>query len=416
MELRRIAERLEAIDPASADQAALAVGLRTVQQMRGQLDTFEADLARRANELHHDGAGPPAADLLTRHNRTSRRRAEQTERRADVLGDAPKVEQQLAKGRISSEHADVLAGAVGRLDEHERTALLDLDSDLAVAAASKTPGQFKRFLDKTVDELKGDDGLDRWERQRSAAKLNMGLDDESGMGWIRAELHPEDYQKTKRAIEDVVVGLRKMPEHEGKRPEHLRALALSMLTSDPSEQALQGVSAAWRRKPALITIVDYDTLTDGIAASGRPAEFADGTPMPVDAVRRLACEANIIPVVLGGDGMPLDVGRAHRLATESQRAALRSIYRTCAVDTCDVPFDACEIHHLVEWSEHDGETNLEDLIPLCQHDHHEVHEGRQRLDLDRSSRQLSVWLPDGSLRCRSLPDLVAERREHRDAA
>jgi hypothetical protein len=413
MDLRGIAQRLQAIDPAAADRAAVAVGLRNIQQMRGQLDSLEGNLTRRAKELHEQGDGPPAADLLTRHNRTSRRRAEQSERRAEVLGEAPQMEKQLAKGRISTEHADALASALGRLDDDERFALFDLDADLAVAAASKTPGQFRRFVDKTIDELKADDGLERWERQRSAARLNMGKNDDTGMGWIYAELHPEDYQSIERSIDDTVAILRHRSEHEGKRPERLRALALVALTGAPTGQIS---AAAWRRKPSLIVGVDYPTLVGGIEATGRPAEFADGSPIPIEAVRRIACEADIIPVVLGGDGMPLDVGRSSRLATPPQRAALRTMYRTCALDDCDIPFDDCDIHHLVEWGEHLGETNLDDLLPLCSRDHHRAHEGGWRLELDPATRELSVWLPDGMLRCRCLPDLVAERGVRPDAA
>ena len=48
----------------------------------------------------------------------------------------------------------------------------------------------------------------------------------------------------------------------------------------------------------------------------------DGTPIPVEVMRRLACEADIVPVVLNGRGEALDVGRTQRLATPAQRDAL----------------------------------------------------------------------------------------------
>ena len=65
--------------------------------------------------------------------------------------------------------------------------------------------------------------------------------------------------------------------------------------------------------------------------------------------RRHACDANIIPAVLDTDGMPVDIGRQNRLASRTQRQALRSMYRTCAIDGCDHHFDQCQIHHLLEW-------------------------------------------------------------------
>ena len=73
--------------------------------------------------------------------------------------------------------------------------------------------------------------------------------------------------------------------------------------------------------------------------------------LPPDTVRRMCCDANIIPIVLGGDGVPLDHGRNRRLATAEQRWALRAMYRTCGHPGCTVRFDDCRIHH-VQWWEH----------------------------------------------------------------
>ncbi len=137
--------------------------------------------------------------------------------------------------------------------------------------------------------------------------------------------------------------------------------------------------------------------------------------MSIAAARRHACDANIIAVVLGGDSMPMDVGRERRLATPEQRHALRSMYRTCAIDGCDAHFDLCHIHHLLQWEE-DGFTDLENLLPLCSFHHHKAHEGRWRLQLDPSTRQLTVTLPNGYVHSISLPDRVDENTRSRPAA
>ena len=91
----------------------------------------------------------------------------------------------------------------------------------------------------------------------------------------------------------------------------------------------------------------------------------------------MACEADIIPVVLGGDGRVVDVGRARRLATADQRRALRATHQTCAAPDCPVRFGDCDIHHLTEWRD-GGATDLDNLIPLCSNHHHFIHEGRWR--------------------------------------
>jgi len=94
----------------------------------------------------------------------------------------------------------------------------------------------------------------------------------------------------------------------------------------------------------------------------------------VSTIRRLCCEANIIPVVFNGKGELLDVGREHRTATRAQRRALRALYRTCAHPHCTVAFDNCRIHH-IHWWENGGRTDLPNMIPLCETHHHQVHEG-----------------------------------------
>jgi hypothetical protein len=101
-----------------------------------------------------------------------------------------------------------------------------------------------------------------------------------------------------------------------------------------------------------------------------------------------------MPIVLNGDGVPVDVGRARRLATRAQRKALRAMYATCAFEGCDVPFDRCQPHHVDPW-EHGGATDLDNLIPVCHRHHHLVHEGRWRIELDPTRRTLTITRPDG---------------------
>ena len=130
---------------------------------------------------------------------------------------------------------------------------------------------------------------------------------------------------------------------------------------------------------AVMVLIDLDAMVDGskTAADGtqRTAETQGGTPLPVETIRRIACEAGIIPIVLNGQGQPLDVGRERRLATRAQRMALRAQYPTCGMDAdCDVPFDDCQIHHIDIWS-NGGRTDLDRMCPGCDQHHHLVHEG-----------------------------------------
>jgi hypothetical protein len=113
--------------------------------------------------------------------------------------------------------------------------------------------------------------------------------------------------------------------------------------------------------PAEVSVlIDVQTLVDG-RHDDTVCEYSDGTAIPADTARRHAGDANIIPVVLGGDSRPLDVGRARRLATPPQRTALRAMYRTCAINGCDQHFDRCHIHHIAEWDDL-GSTDIDNLI------------------------------------------------------
>ena len=111
----------------------------------------------------------------------------------------------------------------------------------------------------------------------------------------------------------------------------------------------------------------------------------------------MCCDGGIIPIVLGGDGEVLDMGRKRRLATPEQRLALRAMYPTCIIPGCTVSFDRTEIHHVDEWTGRVGETNLNRLVPVCSHDHHRIHEGGWKLDLDTdSARTITLTRPDGT--------------------
>jgi hypothetical protein len=149
-----------------------------------------------------------------------------------------------------------------------------------------------------------------------------------------------------------------------------------------------------RAAPEVSVLIDYHTLLDGLHDTS-VCETSDGSALPVDTLRRLCCDAKVVPIVVSGEGEALAVGRQCRTATRAQRRALRAMYRTCAHPQCRVGFDACRIHHVVFWF-HGGVTDLDNLIPVCEIHHHLVHEGGWTLTLHPDRR--TVWrTPDGSL-------------------
>ena len=86
---------------------------------------------------------------------------------------------------------------------------------------------------------------------------------------------------------------------------------------------------AKRGQDRAIVLLSLDDLLGRLDQAGIPSTLADGTPIPASEARRLACDAGLIPMVLGGDSIPLDEGRAKRLPTPGQRTALGAMYSTC---------------------------------------------------------------------------------------
>ena len=101
----------------------------------------------------------------------------------------------------------------------------------------------------------------------------------------------------------------------------------------------------------------------------------------------------------------LNHGRNKRFATPDQKLALRVMHRSCLFPGCDMPFDRCEQHHLVEYQHH-GNTNLIDLGPVCCRHHHQLHAHNWQLRLDPDTRQLTITYPDGTTRTHPLTGLA----------
>jgi hypothetical protein len=89
-------------------------------------------------------------------------------------------------------------------------------------------------------------------------------------------------------------------------------------------------------------------------------------------VRRIACDAKITPMVLDGDSLPLDVGRAKRTAPPGIRRALTYRDSGCAFPTCDRPPQWTDAHHVTHWVD-GGPTELANMTLLCRRHHTLVH-------------------------------------------
>lgn len=112
------------------------------------------------------------------------------------------------------------------------------------------------------------------------------------------------------------------------------------------------------------------------------AELDDGTHVPAETFRRLACDAGLVPVIEGEDGQTLDVGRKTRRIPPAIRRALRSRQPTCAFPGCGHRRHL-DAHHVVHWID-GGSTKLENLVHLCRVHHRLVHEDGFCVELGES--------------------------------
>ncbi|MGY4721603.1 DUF222 domain-containing protein [Naumannella huperziae] len=157
---------------------------------------------------------------------------------------------------------------------------------------------------------------------------------------------------------------RTAPTHGGERPRIVVTIGHEQL------RALAGSALAAAHGPVPSTAPGCPAEHPASAAAGRASgeSLRTGARVSLASMRRLACDAGLLPVVLGGDGQPLDVGREHRLVTAPIRAALTVRDRGCVLPGCDRPPERCEAHHIVPWQA-GGPTSLTNLVLLCRHHH-----------------------------------------------
>jgi hypothetical protein len=122
------------------------------------------------------------------------------------------------------------------------------------------------------------------------------------------------------------------------------------------------------RRPRLTVLIRLEDLEQRARAA--MLEFG-GTLSPA-SLRTLACDAGVIPLVLGGNGQPLDVGTSTRVIPDGLRRAVTARDRGCAHPGCDRPPSWCDIHHVEPWGR-GGPTEIDNLVMLCKAHHRQVH-------------------------------------------
>jgi hypothetical protein len=150
----------------------------------------------------------------------------------------------------------------------------------------------------------------------------------------------------------------------------LVAVAKSYLSGCSTEQrspGRRGVTATSADHYQIVVHVDEAALRGGAGRS----------EMPIETVKRLACDGSVTCVTEDASGDPLSVGRKHRIVPLGLRRALWSRDRGCTFPGCrNTHF--VDAHHVWHWAD-GGATSLDNTLLLCTHHHRLVHEGGLRV-------------------------------------
>jgi len=341
-------------------------GLRAVVGAAGRLVSWvtarETAALAAVRSLHVD-----AGSVVKDQQGVSGRKAKQKVELARVIGELPAVGEALASGKISADHANAFA----RVPLRQRETLIAEQDMLVADAVGMGADRFGHHLRQAMWDAEGADGHSVLERQRSRRSGSDWVRAEDGMHVFSFELDPLRGAATRSAI----AGRAEQLFHQDKTlPVAQRRTASQRYADAFADLAAGGAdltsSRSWKRDVTIMIVADLQTLTSGLP--GR-CELVDGTPMPVDEVRRLALEAKLIPAIFDGPGVPLWAGRERRLPSRVARLMVVARDRQCRVPQCCAPAEWTQAHHIIWWSLN-GLTDIDNLVLVCSKHHHQIHE------------------------------------------
>lgn len=166
-----------------------------------------------------------------------------------------------------------------------------------------------------------------------------------------------------------------------RRADALRLIAAQFLEQRAAEAGCSDRYQVVVHIDQALLSAEAPTPTAESLAGARPVlcEFEDGPTLAIETARRLACDGALVGLVDDAEGQPLNVGRRTRAIPPSLKRALKARDKGCRFPGC--PHTRyTHGHHVRHWAD-GGETRLSNLITLCHHHHHLVHEGGYRIEV-----------------------------------
>ncbi len=322
---------------------------------------------------------------------------EATAPRTTLAGDAapakhPEIAAAMEAGRLSVAGAAAIVALLERLAlRREASVLAQTERTLVAQAEGLSLDQLSRVLQRAEARL-DPHGLQPPEDELRAQTAVHIREDRTGMLVITAKLDPEAGAPIKTAIEGFVSATLRARENATAplaneiRPtipqlqaDALAAICRHALGCDRADLPTGGATVVVRiQLEQLETGVGHGTI-DGVAQ-----------PVSAAAIRRMAADAQIIPLVLGGDSEILDFGRSRRLFTGAQKLALAERDGGCA--GCGLPPAMTQVHHIRWWTRDRGPTDLNNGVLLCTRCHHRIHDDGWEIDIRGVGTHARVWL------------------------
>lgn len=344
------------------------VALASVRRAEARLAGWKTRLINAERDEHGEGV---AESVVRDELQTTRREAKRDVEAAARVVALAETWKSLESGEIPQRHAWLIAKAASE-GPIEEAALVE-------AAKHQPYDQFVRTVRKQMRELAEDNGQSILDRQCDRRTTRMFESREDGMFVLSGEFDPITGNRIALAISDKERELWRTEDPKNRRtPKQRMADALAKLILEPkSGQA---------PRTTLLVIADYDVVHRELVN----ARLCDDTPIPMSELRRLACDADILPGVFRAKTQKLWLGRKRRIATEAQRAALALRDQGCI--GCDANPAWCQAHHIQPWS-HGGPTNLDNLVLVCARCHHNIHDDGWKVAMCPKSKRFELSPP-----------------------
>jgi hypothetical protein len=287
----------------------------------------------------------------------------------------PLTEAALDTAEISLPHAIAIISALETLPPHLRATV---EPHLVERAKEFPPEEIAGFVDELLHAL-GVDRLSEVRRERRHAQRGVDVHKTlHGTRSINGTLTPDVGDQLEKAL--ALAGASTGPDDQRtprqRAHDALGAIANAYLGTD-------GAPSFNGSPRSVIATMDLDTLENQLRDAW--ITLPDGGQISAATARRWACDAELIPVVLGANSEILDIGQAdHEFTTAIRRAAYLRDDGRCAFPGCRGTVS--ELHHIV-FRRHHGPTSLDNAAWLCTYHHWLAHEGRwtlQRQSVDGS--------------------------------